>query len=155
MVKLNFCPISKSMQATTVLHIIWFRSIAQGDEFRTEHPLKLQGSYRNMNKLAEKVVTIMNENELETLISSHYENESQTLTSHAEANLLKFKELYKRLDETETERWQSIKTTFAQTNKVKGLGKDAQVSQLILQMSNIIEGRGGIEHALNQDKYFL
>jgi len=108
-----------------------------------------------MNKLAEKVVTIMNENELETLISSHYENESQTLTSHAEANLLKFKELYKRLDETETERWQSIKTTFAQTNKVKGLGKDAKVSQLILQMSNIIEGRGGIEHALNQDKYFL
>lgn len=133
----------------------YIASAAQSDEFRTEPPFKLQGSYRNMNKLAEKVATIMNEKELETLILSHYENESQTLTSHAEANLLKFKELYKRLDETETERWQSIKSTFAQTNKVKGLGKDAQVSQLILQMSNIIEGLGGIEHALNQDKYFL
>ncbi|MFY0672540.1 MAG: DNA repair ATPase [Bacteroidia bacterium] len=133
----------------------YIASAAQSDEFRTEPPFKLQGSYRNMNKLAEKVVTIMNEKELETLILSHYENESQTLTSHAEANLLKFKELYKRLDETENDRWESIKNTFAQTNKVKGLGKDAQVSQLILQMSNIIEGLGGIEHALNQDKYFL
>ncbi|MGB0432287.1 MAG: AAA family ATPase, partial [Bacteroidia bacterium] len=133
----------------------YIASAAQSDEFRTEPPFKLQGSYRNMNKLAEKVATIMNDKELQTLILSHYENESQTLTSHAEANLLKFKEIYNKLDETEINRWQSIKSTFAQSNKIKGLGKDAQVSQLILQMSNIIEGLGGIETALNQDKYFL
>ena len=28
----------------------------KADEFRTEPPFRLQGSYRNMNRLAEKVV---------------------------------------------------------------------------------------------------
>ena len=69
----------------------YIRSAAQSDEYRTEPPFKLQGSYRDMNKIVEKVVPIMNDQELETLIFSHYESESQTLTSGAEANLLKFK----------------------------------------------------------------
>jgi hypothetical protein len=134
---------------------LYIASAAQSEEFRTEPPFKLQGSYRNMNKLAEKIATIMNEDELATLISSHYENESQTLTSNAEANLLKFKELSNTLSDTEKERWESIKDTFRKNNKVKGLGKDQQLSQLIMQMSNVIDGLGGIETALNQDKYFL
>jgi len=133
----------------------YIASAAQSDEYRTEPPFKLQGSYRNMNKLAEKVVSIMNEEELETLIRSHYENESQTLTSHAEGNLLKFKEIVNWLSDEDQERWDSIKDTFTKNNKLKGYGKNNQVAQLIGQMSNIIEGLGGIEHALNQDKYFL
>ena len=36
-----------------------------------------------MNKITEKVMPIMNHEELETLILSHYEGESQTLTSGA------------------------------------------------------------------------
>ena len=44
------------------------------------------------NKIAEKVIPIMNDKELDTMILSAYENESQTLTSSSEANLLKFKE---------------------------------------------------------------
>ena len=32
-----------------------------GRRVRTEPPFKLQGSYRNMNRLAEKVVAIMND----------------------------------------------------------------------------------------------
>jgi len=133
----------------------YIASAAQSEEYRTEPPFKLQGSYRNMNKLAEKVVPIMNDKELDTLILSHYENESQTLTSHAEANLLKFKELISWLEETEADRWNEIRTTFQKNNKLKGFGKNNQVAQLIGQMSNIIQGLGGIEEALNQDKYFL
>jgi hypothetical protein len=34
----------------------YIHSAAQADEFRTEPPFRLQGSYRNMNRLAEKVV---------------------------------------------------------------------------------------------------
>src|SRR5690606_5037888 len=34
----------------------YIRSAAQADEYRTEPPFKLQGSYRNMNRIAEKVV---------------------------------------------------------------------------------------------------
>ena len=33
----------------------------QADDYRTEPPFKLQGSYRNMNRIAERVVPIMND----------------------------------------------------------------------------------------------
>ena len=51
-------------------------SAAQADEYRTEPTFRLQGSYRDMNKIAEKVVGVMNDKELDTLILSHYESES-------------------------------------------------------------------------------
>ncbi|MEX0817935.1 MAG: AAA family ATPase, partial [Pirellulaceae bacterium] len=59
----------------------YIRSAGQADDYRTEPPFKLQGSYRNMNRIAEKVVPIMNDQELQTLILSSYENDAQTLTS--------------------------------------------------------------------------
>ncbi len=68
-------------------------SAAQADEFRTEPAFKLQGSYRDMNKIAEQIAPIMNDEELDTLIDSHYQNQAQTLTSGAQSNLLKLKEL--------------------------------------------------------------
>ncbi len=79
----------------------YIRSAAQSDDYRTEPAFKLQGSYRNMNRIAEKVFAVMNDKELETLIVSNYENDVQTLTSDAEANLLKFKELMGILSEAE------------------------------------------------------
>ncbi len=66
-------------------------SAAQADDYRTEPSFKLQGSYRNMNRIAEKIIPIMNDEELERLIVDHYVSEAQTLTTGAEANLLKFK----------------------------------------------------------------
>jgi hypothetical protein len=48
------------------------------DVYRTEPSFKLQGSYRDMNKLVAKVVPIMDDKELQTLLLSHYESESQT-----------------------------------------------------------------------------
>ena len=71
----------------------YIRSAAQVDDYRTEPPFKLQGSYRNMNRIAEQVSPVMNDSELQTLILSQYEQDAQTLTTGAEANLLKFKEL--------------------------------------------------------------
>ncbi|MEM7081088.1 MAG: AAA family ATPase, partial [Pseudomonadota bacterium] len=38
----------------------YIRSAAMDELFRTEPPFKLQGSYRNMNKLAEKILPVMN-----------------------------------------------------------------------------------------------
>jgi hypothetical protein len=54
-----------------------------------------------MNKMAGKVVPLMNPEEVNTLILSHYEGESQTLTSDAEANLLRLKEIAGFLNEQE------------------------------------------------------
>ena len=42
-----------------------------------------------MNKLAEKISPVMNEDELQQLISDHYLGEAQLLTTGAEENLLK------------------------------------------------------------------
>ncbi len=71
----------------------YIKSAAQADAYRTEPPFKLQGSYRNMNRIAEKVVAIMNDEELNTTILSSYEQDAQTLTRDGESNMLKFREL--------------------------------------------------------------
>jgi MoxR-like ATPase len=126
----------------------YIRSAAQADEFRTEPPFKLQGSYRNMNKMADKIVAMMNEQELQMVIQSHYENEAQTLTTGAEANLLKFKELTGKLTETDQQRWEDIKATYVKNKKLKGLGADNQVSQVVLTMESISDGLEGIKQAL-------
>ena len=68
-------------------------SAAQSDDYRTEPAFKLQGSYRDMNKISEAIAPIMNDEELDTLIEGHYLNQAQTLTSGAQANLLKLGEL--------------------------------------------------------------
>jgi hypothetical protein len=86
----------------------YIQSSAIADADRTEPPFKLQGSYRNMNKLAEKIVPIMNAEELETLILSHYEGELQTLTSGAEANQLMLHGLMGIQTKEEQERWGEI-----------------------------------------------
>ena len=128
----------------------YIRSAVQADEYRTEPPFKLQGSYRNMNKLAEKVMPIMNEEELGTLILSHYEAESQTLTTGAEANLLKFKQLISIATPTETQRWEDIKATFVRNLKLNAFGSGNQVGQVLAQMENISGGLSGIKEVLGQ-----
>ena len=69
----------------------YIKSAAQAGIYRKEPPFLLQGSYRNMNRLTEKISPVTNQEELNAIIFSHYENESQTLSANAEANMLKFK----------------------------------------------------------------
>ena len=120
------------------------------DAYRIEPAFKLQGSYRDMNKLVAKVVPIMNENELQTLLLSHYESESQTLTSAAEANLLKYKELIGNLQEEEFKRWTAIKETFIKNNKLKGFGDANEMAQLLAQLMQFSDNLEGIKNVLQQ-----
>ena len=115
-------------------------SAAQADEYRTEPPFKLQGSYRDMNKIAERIASIMNEEELETLILGHYENQAQTLTTGAEANMLKFLEITGKLTEPEAERWSDIRRTFKRNLLLGSADQDDQLGQVIAQMSTFSEG---------------
>ena len=126
----------------------YIRSAGQADAYRTEPPFKLQGSYRDMNKIAERVVPIMNDSELATLIQSHYDNQAQTLTTGAEANLLKLKELLGQLDDTESQRWEDIKRKF-QRNVLLGAAEgDDKFSQVVAQMTTFSEGLNEIKNAL-------
>ncbi len=126
----------------------YIKSAAMDDNYRTEPSFKLQGSYRDMNKLVAKIVPIMNAQELQTLLLSHYENESQTLTNAAEANLLKYKELTETLKDTEIERWQTIKDTFVKNNKLKGFGNQNEMAQVLAQMMQFSEHLEGIQNVL-------
>lgn len=98
----------------------YIRSAAMDDKYREEPPFKLQGSYRNMNKMAEKIVAIMDEKELQQLIDDHYIGEAQLLTTGAEENLLKLKELRGTINKQEAVRWQQIKAEFKIRNSVAG-----------------------------------
>ncbi|MCF8374005.1 MAG: DNA repair ATPase [Bacteroidales bacterium] len=125
----------------------YIHSAAQSDEYRTEPAFKLQGSYRNMNKIAEKVVAVMNDKELQTLIESHYESESQTLSKDSEANLLKFHELFGNITKTGLARWDEIKATFMQHQKSKLYGGDA-VGRVVSEMESLNVGLEGIAKVL-------
>ncbi|MCO7188914.1 MULTISPECIES: DNA repair ATPase [unclassified Pseudoalteromonas] len=103
----------------------YIASAAQDDNYRTEPPFKLQGSYRNMNKMAEKVVAAMNQEELENLIQDHYRGEAQTLSKGSEENLLKLGELRNTLTAQENERWAQIKADYARLNRANDAGSPA------------------------------
>jgi hypothetical protein len=102
----------------------YIKAASQEDAFRTEPPFKLQGSYRNMNKITQKLAPVMTVDELERTIDEHYAAESQTLTTGAEQNLLKLGELRDRLDEAGRARWEEIKEAFKRTRRGGKEGDD-------------------------------
>ncbi len=124
-------------------------SAGQADAYRTEPPFLLQGSYRNMNRIAEKIVPIMNDAELDILLTSHYENESQTLTTGAEANLLKFKELTGQLSGKEEKRWLDIKKTFMKHQSFLGADSSDPVGRVVAQLAAFQESLGDIRDILS------
>ena len=126
----------------------YIASAAQADAYRTEPPFKLQGSYRNMNKLAEKVRPVMNDQEVTDLLAAHYESEAQTLTSATEANLLKLRELLGWLTPEQAARWQQIKQTYLDNLRNSG---PAQLLQMLEKLENIAGGLSGIREALKKN----
>ncbi len=140
----------KLMRVRDVLLMVnqqYIESAAQADEYRTEPPFKLQGSYRDMNKIAASVAAVMNDDELQTLIESHFVNQAQTLTSGAEANLLKFHELMGDMSEEQAARWAEIKRTFKRNLLLGGAGDD-KIGQVIAQLTTFSEGLSDIRTAV-------
>lgn len=125
-------------------------SAGQADEFRTEPAFKLQGSYRNMNKLAEKVVAIMNDEEVRALVIAHYRGESQTLTTGAESNLLRFRELIGVLTPEEAARWEEIKRTFRRNQFSRGGDQNDPVGRVVSQLSGFQAGLESIQVTLEK-----
>jgi ATPase family associated with various cellular activities (AAA)./ATPase involved in DNA repair. len=117
----------------------YIASAAQDDKYRVEPAFKLQGSYRNMNKMAEKISAVMNQQELMQMISDHYLGEAQLLTTGAEANLLKLAELRGNITAEQDQRWQQIKTDFLR-NKAMG-GDDTDVGgKVVTQLVDLSNG---------------
>ncbi|HEX2835610.1 MAG TPA: DNA repair ATPase [Thermoanaerobaculia bacterium] len=122
-------------------------SAAQQNAYRTEPPFKLQGSYRNMSKLAEKVLPAMNDAELERLIDDHYLGEAQTLTTGAEENLLKLAEIRGRLNETQTARWDDIRRGFVRVQRLGGTEADP-AARVMAELSVVSDRIGEVAKAI-------
>ncbi|MBN1123794.1 MAG: DNA repair ATPase, partial [Sedimentisphaerales bacterium] len=125
----------------------YIRSAGMAEEYRTEPAFLLQGSYRNMNRIASRVLPVMNDQELWTLIFSAYEQDAQTLTTGAEANLLKFRELTDRLTEEQVTRWNDIKKTF-QRNQLLGGDSEDKVGKIIRQLNAFSAGLDSIKDVI-------
>jgi len=129
---------------------LYIQSAAMADEYRNEPSFKLQGSHRDMNKLVAKIQPILTEKEVEAIVLNHYQNESQTLTTGAEANLLKLKELMEILTKVEENRWNEIKTIFMKNKLLKGVGGDDRMAQVIALLSEFSDGLNGIKEVLRK-----
>ena len=138
--------LQRLMQVREVVYRVnqqYIASAAQADKYRVEPPFRLQGSYRNMNKLSEKISPVMNAAELQQLVTDHYLGESQLLTSGSEENLLKLGELREVLDATQLARWEQIKRDFMR-DKAMG-GDDADTgARVVAQLADIASGLQGL-----------
>ncbi|HYQ03357.1 MAG TPA: DNA repair ATPase [Polyangiaceae bacterium] len=127
----------------------YIASASQDDRYRSEPQFKLQGSYRNMNKLAEKLAAAMNDAELERLVDDHYASEAQTLTRGAEQNLLKLAEMRGRQSEEQKARWGEIKDAFVRVQRMGGKDEDP-VARVTGSLSLLDDQLKGIREALGR-----
>ncbi len=115
----------------------YIASAAQNDEYRTEPPFKLQGSYRNMNKMGEKISAVMNAKEIMQMIADHYLGEAQLLTYGAEENLLKLAELRGNMTEEQQQRWETIKDDFSK-NKMAGNEEAIIGTEIVAHLNDMV-----------------
>ncbi|MFD6971565.1 DNA repair ATPase [Streptomyces sp. NPDC059949] len=111
-------------QTVLAVNDAYIASASQSEVGRTEPPFRLQGSYRNMNKIAARLSPAMNEAELTAVIDDHYTSEAQTLTTGAEANLLKLGALRGTLTERQAARWSEITASYVRAQALSGSADD-------------------------------
>ena len=119
--------LGKARDVLMKVNLAYIESAAQQDAYRTKPPFKLQGSYRNMTKLAARITPQMRDDELDALLRDHYRGEAQTLTSGAEENLLALSQLLGSATAEEAARWRSLCDEFVRRNKLGGGDTDGSV----------------------------
>ncbi|MBB5350127.1 phage shock protein A [Haloferula luteola] len=156
----NYTPAEIDEMVTVTRHLLavrdtilrvnleYIRSAAQEDAYRTEPSFKLQGSYRNMNRIAEKVLPLMTAEEVQQRVDDHYRSESQNLTKAAEANLLKFYELEGRLQGAQEVRWEQIKKDFVRHKLLGGAGETDPVARVVAQLTQFNDGLSAIHQGI-------
>lgn len=132
----------------TVLRVnaAYIASAAQADAARTEPPFRLQGSYRDMNRIAQRLSPAMNEAEREAVLTDHYTAEAQTLTSGAEANLLKLAELRGALTPEQAARWREVKAAHVRT---RALGDDP-LTRAVAALTLLADRVAAVESAITR-----
>ncbi len=131
----------KARDVLMKVNLAYIESAAQQDAYRTKPPFKLQGSYRNMTKLAARITPQMRDDELDALLRDHYRGEAQTLTSGAEENLLALAQLLGSATAEEVARWQSLCDEFVRRNKLGGDDTDGsmRIASSVLDVARALD----------------
>ncbi|MFI6438513.1 DNA repair ATPase [Streptomyces sp. NPDC050759] len=136
-------------ETVLAVNAAYIASAAQADGTRTEPPFQLQGSYRNMNKIAQRIQPVMNDTELSALIDDHYRAEAQTLTTGAEANLLKLAELRDTLTREQALRWAELKASYVRTQTLGGPDDDP-LTRAVATLGLLADRIAAVESAINR-----
>ncbi|HEY8983248.1 MAG TPA: DNA repair ATPase, partial [Streptomyces sp.] len=129
----------RARETVLAVNTAYIQSAAQPEQTRTEPPFRLQGSYRTMNRIAQRIRPAMNERELDAIIEDHFLAEAQMLTSGAEANLLKLGELRGTLSDELTERWSAVKASYAPPAGSDSLGRSAVALEVLAERIAAVE----------------
>lgn len=111
--------------AVVAVNRSYIASASCPEEYRTEPPFKLQGSYRNMGKLAEKVSPIMTAQEVDTLLLDHYQSEAQSLARESEVSLIQVRKLLGMPAPADAQRWEQIMQAWSSKRGSRGAGQQA------------------------------
>ncbi|WP_420032176.1 DNA repair ATPase [Streptomyces sp. cg28] len=128
----------------------YIASAAQSDDARTEPPFLLQGSYRNMNKIAARIDPAMNAAELSAVLDDHYTGEAQTLTSGAEANLLKLAELRGRMSDEQAVRWAELKAAHVRARFLGGADGEDPLVRAVAALGLLADRVAAVESAITR-----
>ncbi|MBW5253887.1 DNA repair ATPase [Streptomyces sp. P01-B04] len=127
----------------------YIASAAQTDATRTEPPFRLQGSYRNMNRIAERIVPVMNDAELSAVIDDHYTGEAQTLTTGAEAALLKLAALRGTLGPEQAARWSAVTASYVRGQALGGPDGDP-LTRAVAALGLLADRIAAVETAISR-----
>ncbi len=146
--------LSRLMDVRDVLlkvNLAYIQSAAQDDRYRQAPPFKLQGSYRNMARLAPQVTPLMTPQEIANLLRDHYRGEAQTLTTGAEENLLQLAHLIGQPTAEERARWQQIEGEYRRQRQMGGADDDpsVRVTRGLLDISRSLDA---MQQSLHPDK---
>jgi hypothetical protein len=136
-------------ETVLAVNAAYIASAGQSDATRTEPPFQLQGSYRNMHKIAQRIQPVMTDTELAALIDDHYTAEAQTLTTGAEANLLKLGELRGTLSPEQTQRWAELKASYLRTRAL-GTSEDDPLARAVAALGLLADRVAAVETAINR-----
>ncbi|GGZ20096.1 DNA repair ATPase [Streptomyces poonensis] len=136
-------------ETVLAVNAAYIASAARSDTTRTEPPFRLQGSYRNFNKIAQRVQPVMNDAELSALVDDHYSAEAQTLTTDAEANLLKLAELRGTLTDEQARRWAEVKAAHVRMHTLGGPENDP-LTRAVAALGLLADRIAAVETAIDR-----
>lgn len=136
-------------ETVLAVNAAYIASAARSDETRTEPAFRLQGSYRNMNKIAQRVRPVMNDAERAAVLDDHYTAEAQTLTHGAEANLLKLAELRGTLTPEQADRWAEVRTAHVRARTLGGPDGDT-LTRAVAALGLLADRVAAVESAITR-----